>query len=444
MKRTVSAAIALTVLIAMSAACTILKPRESNQDGSGKVTISLWHYFTGNDLRAQVMRSIIKEFEEAHPSVKLDIEAIPVDDYRARLKKSADEGDIPDVFMLWSGSMTQEYAAASLIQPINELVNTYPEWRDGYLPNSLEAFTSRGFVYGAPIELSPTSILYYNKRIFAENEMKAPKTWNELLYMIGKLNSKGITPIALGNKAGWPAQSSIFSSLADRVTGTEWLMNAVRQEGEARFTDATFIEALNYMKKLGELRAFQEDYPNMDNIEMELMFARGEAAMMIDGGWALANLAANATLEEMNEMGAALLPAIPGGKGDPNTLSGGVGSGMVLGKHAEGARKDAAYQLIYAMSGPSAQLRILESNQLVSYKLNLDKSKVSPIFAEVYDLVNSVRLTPVYDSVLTTEGSEAVNNGLRELLAGGDPEEIAASIQEAHAKALEQLQGHMP
>ncbi|RJE87696.1 extracellular solute-binding protein [Paenibacillus sp. 1011MAR3C5] len=444
MKRTVTAVVALTVLLAVSTGCSILKSWDANKAGNIRATISLWHNFTGDDLRAQTMRAIIQEFEEAHPKIKVQVREIAPDEYRKRLKESAETGHMPDVFVLWSGAMTREYAAASLIQPIDELVDAYPEWRDGFLPNSLEAFKDRGLVYGAPMGLSPTSILYYNKRIFEENRLSVPKTWSELLYVIDKLNRNGITPVALGNKAGWPAQSSIFSSLADRVTGTEWLMYAVRQEGGVRFTDPTFIEALNYMKQLGEAGAFQAGYQLIDNVEMELMFARGEAAMMIDGGWALTNLAANATQEAMNEMGAALLPAIPGGKGDPNTLAGAVGSGMALGKSATGAKKDAAFELIYAMSGPEAQQRTLESNQLVSYKIELDKSKVSPIFAEVYDLVNSVSLTPVYDGVLTTEGAEALNDGLQELLEGGDPKQIAASIQEAHAKALGQLLGSMP
>jgi len=442
MKRTVTAAIALTVLLAVSAGCSFFK--EAGNAGNIKATISLWHNFTGDDLRAQTMRAIIQEFEEEHPKIKVQVRAIAPDEYRKRLKESAETGDMPDVFILWSGSMTREYAADSLIQPIDELVDAYPEWRDGFLPNSLEAFKDRGLVYGAPMGLSPTSVLYYNKRIFEENKLSVPKTWSELLYVIDTFNKNGVTPIVLGNKAGWPAQSSIFSTLADRVTGTEWLMNAVRQERGVRFTDPVFIEALNYMKQLGEAGAFQEGYQHIDNVEMELMFARGEAAMMIDGGWALTNLAANASQEAMNEMGAELLPAIPAGKGDPNTMAGVVGSGMALGKDTEGAAKDAAFELIYAMAGPEAQQRTLESNQLVSYKIELDKSKVSPIFAEVYDLVNSVSLTPVYDGVLTTEGAEALNEGLQELLEGGDPKKIAAKVQEAHAKALGQLLGRVP
>ncbi|MFD0588816.1 extracellular solute-binding protein [Paenibacillus sp. GCM10027627] len=435
MKLKLSAMIILSLLTAVSAVFVFNREDVPAAGPMAKIELSLWHNFTGEDLRAQTMRSIIKEFQDANPDIALHIEAIPPDGYRTRLKTVAAADEMPDVFVMWSGAMTEEFSSASLVQPINGLVEANPEWRDGFLSGSLEAFTEDGNIYGAPMGLSPTSILYYNKGIFNKYGLKVPETWDGLLAVIERLKREGVTPIALGNKAAWLAQSSIFSSLADRVTGTDWLLKAVKQEG-AGFTDPPFVEALTYMAQLGEVGAFQEGYNNIDNTQMELMFAKGEAAMMIDGGWALSNLAANATIEQMREMGAAVLPSIPGGKGDPRTLSGAVGSGMALGKDATGKKREAALRLIYAMSGPEAQRRTLESNQLVSYKIELDKGKATPIFSEVYNLVNSVKLTPIYDSMLTSEGTEALNNGLQELLAGGDPKEVAKSVQAAHAKAL--------
>ncbi|MBH5320118.1 extracellular solute-binding protein [Paenibacillus sp. GSMTC-2017] len=437
MKRIISAIILMSLLVTVLSSCGSEKSGVTVTESMDKIEISLWHNFTGDDLRAQTMRAIIDEFQAANQHIRLDIQAIQPDGYRSRLKTVAAADEMPDVFVMWSGAMTQEFSSASLIQPINELIEANPEWRDGFLPNSLESFTEKGHTYGAPMGLSPTSILYYNKKIMDKYNIAVPKTWDELMLAIETLRNNGITPIALGNKAAWLAQSSIFSSLADRVTGTEWFLKAAKQDG-ASFTDPQFIEALTYMKELAEAGAFQKDYNAIDNNQMELMFAQGKSAMMIDGGWALTNLAANTSKEVMREMGATVLPAIPGGKGDPNTLSGVVGSGMALGKDATGEKKEAALKLIYAMSGPDAQKRTLESNQLVSYKIELDKSKVSPIFAEVYDLVNSVRLTPVYDGVLSSESAEAVNNGLQELLAGGDPKKIAQTIQEAHKKAIAQ------
>ncbi|MBB6673096.1 extracellular solute-binding protein [Cohnella nanjingensis] len=405
-------------------------------DGKEKVTLSLWHNYTGDDQRAKTMRAIVEQYQKDHPNVELDIQAIPPDGYRTRLKTVAAANEMPDLFVMWPGVMTKEFQAGDLIQPINELLDSKTEWKNNFLPGSFDGFTIGSDIYSAPIALSPTSILYYNKSILDANGLQVPKTWDDLLKAVEVLKSKKITPIALGNKAAWLAQSSIFSSLADRVTGTEWFLKAASNDG-AKFTDPEFVKALTYLQDLQKAGAFQDGFNALDNTQMEQYFAQGKAAMMIDGGWALTNLAATASQDAMSQMGAAVLPSIPGGKGDPNTLSGVVGTGLGMGKKVSGAKKQAAYDLLYAMAGPDAQKRVLESNQLVSYKVDLDKSKVTPIFAEVYALVNSVNRTPVYDGVLSSAVADEVNNGLQDLLMGGKPETIAKKIQDAQDKSTQ-------
>ncbi|MCU6711474.1 extracellular solute-binding protein [Paenibacillus sp. J5C_2022] len=448
MKKTLSVFLTVTMMAAALAACGGTSDNKGGSAANGnkpadggkkeeKVEISLWHNFTGDDQRAVTMREIITEFEKANPDITLDIQAIPPDGYKTRLKTVAAANEMPDVFIMWPGAMTQEFASGGLIQPVNDLLDANKEWTDGFIDNAFGGFTIDDSIYSAPMSLTPTSILYYNKSILDDNGLSVPKTWDELMNAIEVLKAKDITPIALGNKAAWVAQSSIFSSLADRVTGSEWFLKASKQDG-ASFTDPEFVDALNYMKQLGDAGAFQEGFNAIDHTQMEMMFAQGQSAMMIDGGWALTQLAANASEEAIAQMGATVLPSIPGGKGEANALAGVVGVGLGLGKDATGSKKDAAHKLILAMSGPEAQKRTLESNQLVSYDLEIDTSKVTPIFAEVYNLVNSVQLTPVYDGVLTSAGADAVNNGLQELLMGGDPAAIAKKIQDAQAKALAQ------
>lgn len=411
-------------------------PASSASGGNAeKVKLSVWHNYTGDDQRAVTMRSVIEQFQKDHPNIELDIQAIPPDGYRTRLKTVAAAGEMPDLFVMWPGVMTKEFQAGDLIQPINELLDSKPEWKDGFLPGSFDGFTIDGNIYSTPIALSPTSILYYNKTILSDNGLEPPKTWDDLLHAIDVLKAKKITPIALGNKAAWLAQSSILSSLADRVTGTDWFLNAAAGKG-AKFTDPEFLQALTYLQDLEKAGAFQQGFNAIDNTQMEQYFAQGKAAMMIDGGWALTNLAASASQDAMAQMGATVLPSIPNGKGDPNTISGVVGTGFGLGKNATGAKKDAAFELLYALAGPDTQKRVLESNQLVSYKVELDKSKVTPIFAEVYDLVSKVNKTPVYDGVLSSAVADEVNNGIQDLLMGAKPDAVAKKIQAAQDRAL--------
>lgn len=439
MKKVTMIALIAVLMLSFMAGCGTNNTNTNTGKEAGhapeKVKLSLWHNFTGEDLRAVTMRGIMDKFKEDHPNIELDVQAIPPDGYRQRLKTVAAANEMPDLFVMWPGVMTQEFHGGDLLQPINTLLDSKPEWKDGFMPNTFDDFTIDGNVYSVPMGLSPTSILYYNKSIFDKYGVQPPKTWDELLSVVETFKKNKVTPIALGNKAAWVAQSSIFSSLADRVTGTEWFLKAANQDG-AKFTDPEFIQALSYMKQLGDVGAFQDGFNSIDNTQMEQMFAQGQAAMMIDGGWALSNLASNSSKEALDQMGVSVLPSIPGGKGDPNTLSGVVGTGIGLSKEVDVNRKEAAYELIYAMSGPEAQKATLESNQLVAYKLELDTTKVSSIFAEVYNMLNTVTRTPVYDGKLSSAASDVVNNGLQELLMGGKPEDIAQKIQDAQVKAL--------
>lgn len=446
MKKSLIVTLAATMSLALLAGCgsngtkegaagtTAPKSTDAGKPAE-KVKLSIWHNYTGEDLRAKTMREYMEKFKKDHPNVELDIQGIPPDGYRPRLKTVAAANEMPDLFVMWPGVMTKEFVGGDLIQPINELLDSKTEWKNGFMPGSFDDFTISGKTYSAPMALSPTSILYYNKEIFNKFNVQPPKTWDDLMKLVDTFKKNNVTPIALGNKAAWVAQSSILSSLADRVTGTEWFLKAVDQNG-AKFTDPEFVQALTYLGQLGKAGAFQEGFNSIDNTQMEQMFAQGKAAMMIDGGWALPNLASNTSKEALANMAVTVLPSVPNGKGDPNSLSGVVGTGLGMSKKVTGAQKAAAYELIYALSGPEAQKAILESNQLVSYKVDLDTTKVSSLFAEVYKMMNTVKKTPVYDGKLSSASADVVNNGLQELLMGGKPEDIAKKIQDAQAKAV--------
>ncbi|OBY77477.1 ABC transporter substrate-binding protein [Paenibacillus sp. KS1] len=406
-------------------------------DPKSKIQLTLWHNFTGEDLRAKAMRGIIEQFKKDNTNVDLQIQAIPPDAYRQRLKAVAAANEMPDVFIMHPGTIAKEFSAAGLIQPLDGLLDAHKDWKDGYMPNSFDDFTFDGKIYSAPMGLSPTSILYYNEKILADNGLTVPKTWDELLNAVKTLKSKNIIPIALGNKAPWLAQSSILSSLADRVTGTEWFNKAVAQDG-AKFTDPEFVKALEHLQELATVGAFQEGFNAIDGTQMEQLYSQGKAAMIIEGGWAVTNLVATAPQEVLDATGVAVLPSIPGGKGDPNSVSGAIGVGPALSSKVEGDKKKVAEELILALAGPEAQKTTLEANQLVSFKVDLDKSKVNSLFAKLYELVNQVKRTPVYDAKLTSGATEVVNNGLQELLLGGKAEDIARKIQDAQEQGLKE------
>ncbi|CAM3798871.1 MULTISPECIES: extracellular solute-binding protein [Paenibacillus] len=429
------------VLLAMSlllAACGGGKSSEKageSTNGSEKVKLTIWHNFAGDDLRAKAVRSYIDKFAQDHPEVTLDAQAIPPDGYRQRLSTVAAANEMPDVFFVYAGSQSSELHQAKLLQPITEVLDAHPEWKEKFLPGAFDPFEfEEGQIYSAPLGMSATSILYYNKALFEKHNVKVPTTWDEMMTAIKTFNDNGITPIALGNKAPWVAQSTILGSLADRVTGTEWFKNAAAQQG-AKFTDPEFIEALGYFKQLVDNKAFQEGANSIDNTQAEQYFIQGNAAMMISGAWTLTNLAASSTEEQMKDIEVTTLPAIPGGKGEANTISGGAGGGLALSSRTEGKAKELALELIYTVSGPEAQKSIAESNSMVMFDAEVDQSKVTSLYYKAYNLVKSTGLTPVYDAYLSAEAAEVINNGLQEIMMGGSVEDVAKKLQDAQARS---------
>lgn len=403
---------------------------KASGNDSDKLKLSIWHNFAGDDLRARTVRDMITQFQKDHPDIEIDEQAIPVDGYRQRISTVAAADELPDVFLTYAGSFTDEFQKSNLIQPINELFEENPEWKDKFLEGALEPYNYDGELYSAPVAMSSTSFLYYNKSLFEENNLDVPKTWDELIETIDVFNEKGITPLAMGNKAPWVAQSTTFGAIADRVTGTEWFMDAVKQEG-ASFTDPTFIDALSHFKELVDHEAYSEGANSLDNTQAEQYFAQEKAAMMINGSWTISSLSTSASEDVLENIGITTVPAIEDGKGAGNTITGGPGGGYLLSSKTEGATKDAALELIYYLSNEKAQKEIAESNSMVMYDLELDQDVINPLFYEAYNLVKNSKFAPVYDLHLTSAGAEAVNNGLQEIMLGGDVEKIAENIQRA-------------
>ncbi|WDH80462.1 extracellular solute-binding protein [Paenibacillus urinalis] len=431
-----SIVLSLCLLISVIAAgCGGGSGTSGNNEDSEKVSITIWHNWTGQDAKAVAMRGIIEQFRSDHPNIEVIDEGLPSDGLRTRLRTVAAADEMPDLFVMWPDAMTKEFVKGDLLQPINEELDQNPEWKDKFIPNALEGYTVDGNIYSVPMNLAPSSFIYYNEALFKEHGVKVPTTWAELESAIQTFNEKDVIPIALGNKANWVVQSTLFSTLADRITGTEWFLSAIEQSG-AKFTDPEFVEALNVLKKLGDSGAFQDGFNSIDETQMMQLYFQGKAAMVINGGWALANLVNNAPEEVLNNTHITILPPIEGGKGQENVTAGVVGTGLGVSKKLTGERKEAAMELFYELAGPDGQKATLESSTLVSYDVELDRSKAHPLFVELYELMQDVKITPVYDSKFGSAATEVVNNSLQELLMNGNPEEVARKIQDAQAAAV--------
>lgn len=401
--------------------------------GSNRVRFTLCHSYVGADQRAKFMEDIMKQFQEAYPEIEVIEEKIPRDQYQTKLKTLAAAGELPEAFILWPNAMTKEFAEAGLIADINDLLAENPKWRDSFVSAALDEFTVNGKTYSAGLGISVCSIVYYNKALFDRYNLAFPTTYAELKEAIKVFNENNIIPIALGNKPKWPVQSTIFSCLANRMTGSEWLTNVLTKKEGAKFTDPEFIAALNILKELTDLGAFNKDYNSLDNVQMRDYFYRGQAAMMIDGSWALPDIISRAPESLQNQIELGIFPSFPGGKGDPNVMSGVSSTGVVINAKATPEQKAAIKKLILFITDTHAQLEYTKHDIPVSHKgIVVDRQQATPLYIKLVDLIDRHPLVTVYDSALNSEQTEIINNGLQALMVGVmKPEDLAKQLQAA-------------
>ncbi len=65
-----------------------------------------------------------------------------------------------------------------------------------------------GKVYGIPVDYYPWAV-FYRKSLFADKGYTIPKTWDDLMTLCTKMQTDGLTPIAFGDKDGWPAHGHV-------------------------------------------------------------------------------------------------------------------------------------------------------------------------------------------------------------------------------------------
>lgn len=394
------------------------------------VKISVWHSFVGADQRAEFMEKRMAAFKAANPSIEIDEQKIPRDQYQTKLKTMAAAGELPDGFLIWPNAMTKEFAAAGLLADINDLLVSEKAWKDSLLPRALEEFTFGGKTYSAGLGVSVTSMVFYNKQLFDKFKVKVPTTFEELKTAVKVFKANQIIPIALGNKAKWPVQSCIFSLLANRFTGTAWLDSTLAGNG-AKFTDKPFLDALAAMKELTDLGAFNRDYNSIDEVQMRAYFYRGEAAMIIDGSWILPDMIKNNDPAMKDSIGLTVLPSVKNGKGDRTTMSGVSSTGIAISAKASPAQREALKKLIVFLTTDEAQQLYTTYNIPVSARnVAIDANKVDGLYSKMVNLMKSHPLVTVYDSALNSEQTDIINNGLQGIMVGTtNPQSLAKKLQ---------------
>jgi multiple sugar transport system substrate-binding protein len=137
-----------------------------------------------------------------------------------------------DAFFWYASLHTRVLAANASFAPIDDV------WRlvSGNSPAGLaRALTGDdGRVYGIPTNFYAWGI-FYRKSVWAARGYTVPGTWTEFLALCARMKKDKLTPIAFGDKDGWPAMGT-FDMLNLRLNGYGFHMGLMT--GKEKWTDS--------------------------------------------------------------------------------------------------------------------------------------------------------------------------------------------------------------
>lgn len=407
-------------------------PEESTAPENVVVNVDyMFNMESGTDAKGVAVAKAIERMKADYPNIEISLNTVAHDDYQTKILTDAASGTLPDVFNV-KGSWLKNLVTNGQVGNMDEYFAADPEWKDQFIPDSFIDMTYDGSVWGAPFQMLTCGNIFYNEAIFAEAGYDHfPTTWDEYIDCLKAIKEKGYTPIVMGNKGLWVANSCYFGTLCDRTAGQEWYDGIMANDGSASFTDPEVILAMQKFAELAEIGAFNEDMNSIDNIQMHTPYYNGEAASFYDGNWGIADMLVNCPEDILNNTGIAVLPTVEGGKGEAGRVAGGSAWGNAYAASLEGAQRDAAVLFIKYTTDDAYGTDLLDAGDFPGVAVaDYDYSKLAPFAKEYFDFRSTMVMSPMYDCHFDTNVIDAMNVGFQEVLTGQiTPEQWGEQVQ---------------
>ena len=211
---------------------------------------------------------------------------------------AAKSGKGPDV-MIWAHDRLGEWADTGLLMP----VDPSPEFLARVFPKALDAFTHRGKLWGYPIAMEATGLIF-NRALISESEI--PSSLSEVADLAPRLASRGAAPLF------WDYNNAYFSfGLLASAGGYVFGKNA---DGAYDVSDVgvNHPAAIAAMQAIVDLIRGGVLPSSLSYSIAEARMNQGTLAMFISGPFAWENLRKNGI-----DFGVAGIPGIDGQPGRP-------------------------------------------------------------------------------------------------------------------------------
>ena len=274
MKKTMALVVAITLIATIFSGCN-----KKNTTSSSTSETELEFYYYKQENQEGLVR-ITKAFVKDNPDIKIKMLIIP-NDADASMSARAAQNELPDIIQMQSYSRIKEYAEKGYLLDLTD-----DEVMKNVLPSALPAVTWNGKQYAVPMDFAGIGIIY-NKKIFEQFDIEPPTTYRELENVCRVLKENDVIPFAGLLRENWSAGHFITMIHTALLAENELDPNdfiASMKEGNGSYGDVDTAKLFSILDFYRE--NMNSNAGEMGGGEQQQSFAKGEAAMMVQGLWA--------------------------------------------------------------------------------------------------------------------------------------------------------------
>lgn len=276
----------LAAMLLIAVGCGGGGGREGESGGNGSAAeaqeLEIFSWWTGAG-EEDALNALIEKFKEEYPDIEVKNAAVAGGagtNAKAVLANRMQAGDPPDTFQVHGGEELMGWVNANKMEPLNDL---YEEqgWEGKFPEQLIDMLRQDGDIYAVPVNIHRGNVLWYNVKVFEENGVEPPTTFDEFFQVADQLQSNGVTPLALGDKEPWTALH-LFEDVLLGTVGPEKYQQLFN--GEASFDDPEVREAVDNFSKM--LDYVNDDHAARNWQDAAQLVGNGDAAMNVMGDWA--------------------------------------------------------------------------------------------------------------------------------------------------------------
>ena len=267
-------------------------------------------FLVGSNENDQLMNhALIDAYMKLHPNVTITIENGPTGaDADNLVKTRLATGEMNDLFYYNSGSLLQA------LHPTETLVDLSQQ---PFMANIVDSFkqtvSQNGQIFGVPVGTASAGGILYNKKVFTQVGISAPKTWAEFESNNEKLKAAGIAPIIATFGDTWTSQLLILADyynvqLANPTFAADYTAN------KAKYATAPGAMAgFSYLEEGFKKGWWQQDYATTKFDQGLKLLSDGKGAQYPMLSFALGTIATNSP-EVGNDIGFFAIPGADAAK----------------------------------------------------------------------------------------------------------------------------------